>query len=327
MSRAAEEYRDSAERVVQMLESADIPTRTREAVLSVLRRSVDRLGSGNPPSDRNPVHTMTRLLVDGNGPRDPEDPLCNALNRLSDLHEQVMSDAPLRPLPRSAVRGLGGTSPENRQSVAKKLGGYAVLVAAITSNDGGSGVPLFESSGGHFVLAFTDPSLFAQWTDCDIRQIGSGSAQTRPGCIIATLDEAVSMAIRSGADGLVINPLCENVVVPTVNRVTIPAGKQMAVGPPTEIPEHLRTSVVAALSGQSSVRRAYIVQILTPEEGNRLLLVLEGWAGSKVDYPAVIQSLGASLPQDETLDLVDQSTPLGGIAIQGAYPIVDRSLP
>lgn len=205
-------YAGQAERVVALLNALEARSPTapdgidadaRDRAIAIVRESVRRFSNGDARAGAASAGSLTRLIVDGNGPREPDSPVLLALTELDRLRvEAAGANIPL--LPRVAVRELLEARRAVSRADVRRIASDGVLVPTLPAADGVRLVQLRAPDGRVVIPAFCARELFDEWA-------AASGADGASASLVRIGDIGPILADR---DGLALNPLNENVFVP-----------------------------------------------------------------------------------------------------------------
>lgn len=220
-------YARQAERMVALLNSLEVRAATapdgidpdaRDRATANVRESARRMERGDARPGAASAMSLTRLVADGNGPRELGNPLLAALTELDRVRaEAVGSEIPM--LPRVAVRELlEARRPVSRADV-QRISDSGVLVPTLPAAGGVHPVQLRTPDGRVIIPAFSDRALLDQWA-------ASAGADRASASVVRLRDLAAMLADR---DGITLNPLNEHVFIAAdtlTDKSTEPTGNR-----------------------------------------------------------------------------------------------------
>lgn len=298
---------ESAARAVsEMLTAPDSLLSNDQAVQvrSHIADAVRRVRDGAPGTVLR-ASDLARRITDAGGPGSIRPELATALAR---LEEASAAASELRLIPRPTLRGLRELGvPVSAQMVARIVN-EAVLLPNLSADDDNLSVPQMRADDGRtFIPVFSDRGSHDHWAD---------GADVQPRAVMIRIADAGDLLLRTGSDGLVVNPLQENVVLgatamkQALGSVPISPGTELSYGLPATMPDGLETSVIAALRSVPGAFAATIVNLVHGDAEQRLAVVV-AHEGDGEPVQEFGRALGLSLGASLSIDVLDGTSDLG----------------
>lgn len=201
---------------------------------------------------------------------------------------------------------------------------------AVFQKDSTMQFPMLTSADGHnFYPVFTDWAEIYKW-------------ENRPGerTMILTFDSYTPMVLEGTADGIVINPFSDNLVLDKklmehlrtqkdintkgVSKQKVKKDTQVLLGEPKEYPTEMIAAVKDYLRMESNVRTAWLRLMVKPEEGEQSYLVVVDCTGDEHDIFDNIARAARPHMNGMYVDMVSFRQDFGKKAAQGAEPFYSQ---
>lgn len=286
-----------------------------------LRKAQARVRAGDPSAVPSGA-SIARQIVDANGPRDPGNPIYQALEAMDQRRSAAELETGRIPLvSRATLRGLNESTPTVREQLLPTLLAKAALVPTLNTARGQSIPTWLDGTGTRVVPVFTDRELLDAWS--------ASQGEQHPDAVsLLALSTAAKLASDSGASGIVINPLNENfrITAHDLNRngeQGIAAGSTVSFGAPADLPLAIRDAIRAAALRAPSVSSVFVANLVDDSQSIRRVVVVDGTEPRALQqYANVLQS---ELPEGTNLDLLDARGGLGHAISSSLTPTFTRS--
>ncbi len=203
---------------------------------------------------------------------------------------------------------------------------------AVFQKDSTMQFPMLTSTDGHcFYPVFTDWAEIYKW-------------EQRPGdrTMILTFDSYAAMVLEGEAEGIVINPFSDNLVLDKkllehlrmqkdiqtkgVSKQTVKKDTQVLLGDPKEYPTEMVAALKDYLRTESRVSAAWLRLLVKPEEGEQSYLVVVDCTGDERDIFDNIAKAARPYMNGMYVDMVSVRQDFGRKAAQGAEPFYSRDI-
>lgn len=316
-----EEYRSAAESVLALIEALSDQPRAdgeyasaaaKRTLQNIVTQSVARAERGDLTDGAASAASLSRVLVDGNGPRDGAHPLFAAFVEL-DSARAALRDTPgsVTMLSKSALGELTGTDARGSEAAAGVLTPTRAHEGATTL------VQLGSDDGRRFVIAFTDRASFDGW---------ASSIADMPSASRVALGDLLGLAARVGAAGVAVNPFDENVVLSVdASGADLPADVPLSVGAAAHPDPRVLAAVRRAAAAVREVRRIFAVSVVEGQGPQRIVWIVDGDNSDERATTLLLAALGPLLDAADAVDLLPADDAFAQKAIERTSPVYART--
>jgi hypothetical protein len=257
---------------------------------------------------------LSRVLVDGNGPREAQHPVFSAFADVDRARDLAFGQS-LQPMPAATLESLTALEGPVPGSYLNLIKDYAVF--APTPAGSSALVATTATDGRKLLLAASSRGSFDELMPAMVTGAVTAS--------LARIGDLLAQAPALGAAGLVLDPGLNDILllVPDAPAV-VPRGSEVSVGGAAQVPPALAQAAEAAARAVPSVAQVFAMSLVEGATRARLVWVVQTDGVEADALRAFGAAMASRVPAGTPLDLLPATSPLAQAGIRGVEPLYRR---